>query len=569
MKIGALFFLLLVSSRLVSWAQSPFGYYFQDTIKPNHRISGSLDSVDHYLATYQQTLPGFFNPNSFQFSYADLNRTWYTPYKKRYSAIPHVAFAYSMGSKMAQFGRVTYTQTIDTNTYLQFDYTRNSTNGNLRNSKFERNSVQLGLMHESRYYGTILDVSFAFDNTQQSDGLRGDTLRSGYPLAFQASTKNNASYKQRQLAVSWKNYISFVKDSTHKFGLLLQPQFEIRNFRYTESDTLEGIYGFYNYDSVTTSDYWEASSLRLNGGVFYRNNAFQLEGGVSARYWDYDNLIYHSDTTEIAAFAAFNVNWKGIRIDALGNMTFIGALGEKDVLVTAQKQLKKNDLSLQLGFAQKYPDLAQRAYYGNTLQYSWQNRILATRSHLQLNWKNNNRILPFGLRVFGESNTKMPVFLSGKWRQDTLTNLNVAGVELNFEYRYKVLLIQGRASYRVSSQNVLPNWLTFGRLAYNGTLFKGKKLKTVTGVEVGYISPYTLLDYAPVANTYYFGASGQRFGEMMKLHFFTQFDLGYFRWFIRVENIEQTFLKKPTYQAIGYPVTPFQFRFGVSWDFFN
>lgn len=569
MKKWTLFLLFVAFCRLISWAQSPFGFYFQDTIKPNHRISGSLDSVDHYLGSYQHTLPGFFNPNTFQFSYSDLNRTWFTPFQKRFSAIPHIAFAYSMGSKMAQIGRVTYTQAVDTNTYLQFDYVRNSNNGNLRNSKFERNAVQLALMHESKYYGTILDLSFAFDNTQQSDGLRDDTLRSGFPLVFQASTKNNANYKQRQLSISWKNYISFIKDSTHKFGLLIQPQFDIRNFRYLESDTLIGIYGFYNYDSLSTNDYWETSSLRMNGGVFYRNNAFHLEGGVSARYWDYDNLIHHLDTTEISAFAAFHMNWKGIRIDALGNMTFSGALGEKNIQFKAQKQWKLNELTLKLGVSQKYPDLHQRVFYGNTLNYGWQNKILATQSNLQFSWKNKNRIIPFSIRAFGESNVKMPVFLSGAWRQDTLTNLNVTGVELSFDYRYKVLLIQGRASYRLSSQNVLPSWLTFGRLAYNGTLFKGKKLKTVTGVELGYISPYTLLDYAPVANTYYFGASGQRFREMMKLHFFTHFDLGYFRWFIRLENIEQTFLKKATYEAIGYPVTPLQFRFGVSWDFFN
>jgi hypothetical protein len=56
---------------------------------------------------------------------------------------------------------------------------------------------------------------------------------------------------------------------------------------------------------------------------------------------------------------------------------------------------------------------------------------------------------------------------------------------------------------------------------------------------------------------------------MMKLHFYTQFDLGYFRWFIRVENIEQTFVKPTNFEGVGYPVTPLQLRFGVSWDFFN
>jgi hypothetical protein len=150
-----------------------------------------------------------------------------------------------------------------------------------------------------------------------------------------------------------------------------------------------------------------------------------------------------------------------------------------------------------------------------------------------------------------------------------LNQLTVFGAEVSFDYRIKSFLLQGRGSYRASKQNILPNWLIGGRIAYNGTLFKGKKLKTVTGIDIGYISHFNILDFAPYMNSYVFATPHLSFRDQMKLHFFTQFDLGYFRWFIRIENIEQTFLKKANYEALGYPVTPFQFRFGVSWDFFN
>ena len=60
-----------------------------------------------------------------------------------------------------------------------------------------------------------------------------------------------------------------------------------------------------------------------------------------------------------------------------------------------------------------------------------------------------------------------------------------------------------------------------------------------------------------------------KFNAMPKLNVFTQFDLGYFRWFVRFENIEQFWQKSVNFEALGYPVVPFQFRFGVSWDLFN
>ncbi|WP_430402054.1 putative porin [Fluviicola sp.] len=569
MKKWALFILFTSFCQLISLAQSPFGNYFQDSLKPGHRISGKLDSVDVNLANYQHTLPSDFNPFTFIFSYSDLNTSWLKPQVKRFSAIPHIAFEYSMGSRLDQFGKITYTQALDSNTFIQFDYIRRNNGGNLRNSSFERNTVQLGLMHRSKYYGTILDVSFYGNSNQFSNGLIGDSVRTDIPILLQEVEKQNAGNKTKELHIDWKNYISFTKDSLQKVGVILQPRLDIKNQRYFERDTVEKIYGFSNYDTINTYDYWELSSLKLNGGVFYKNRSFNIEAGLGARYWDYDNMVIHQDTTEISGFAALDLNIKGYALNALANYTFVGANGETKILADLKKSFRTNIFSVNAGFISQYPENYQRSYYGNTLAYNWGSKILSTRTTLKLNWNSKNRFVPFFLQAFMENNSKMPVFIQNRWRQDTLTSLNVLGVQAGFEYSFKKLLIQGRASYRESTGDLLPNWLISGRIAYNGGLFKAKKLKTVTGIEVGYISHYQLIDFVPQINTYSLLSTGQQFRDMMKLHFFTQFDLGYFRWFIRVENIEQTFVKPGNFEALGYPVTRLQFRFGVSWDFFN
>lgn len=569
MKKWALFLLIVAFCQLSGLAQSPFGNYFQDSLKPGHRISGKLDSVDANLAAYQHTLPGDFNPFLFHFSFSNLNTVWVKPQLRRFSSIPHIAFEYSMGSKSAQFGKITYTQAIDSNTFIQFDYIRNSTAGNLRNSSFERNTAQLMLMHRSHYYGTILDVSFYGSNNRLSNGTIGDSVREGFALQFQEVDKSNTENKIKEFHIDWKNYISFTKDSLQKIGLLLQPRLDIQNLRYLETDTLEGIYGFYNYDSLNTADYWELASLKMNGGIFYKNRGFNIEAGLGARYWDYDNMLIHQDTTEIHGFAALDMNIKGYMINAAANYTFIGASGETQITAEAKKAFRTNVFSANGLFSRKYPQNYQRAYYGNTLAYNWTNKELFTKSALNFNWVNKNRFVPFFAQAFLENNSKMPVFIQNRWRQDTLISLNVLGVQAGFEYSYKKLLIQGRASYRESTKDLLPNWMFSGRIAYNGGLFKAKKLKTVTGIEIGYVSHYQLLDFVPQMNTYTFVNTVGQFNDMMKLHFYSQFDLGYFRWFVRVENIEQTFVKPTNFEGVGYPVTPLQLRFGVSWDFFN
>jgi hypothetical protein len=565
-----LLFLLVTSfCQLVSLAQSPFGNYFQDTLKPGYRISGKLDSVDVNLASYQHTLPGDFNPFQFQFSFSQLSTSWLKLPIRRFSSIPHIAFEYSMGSKLAQFGKITYTHALDSNTFIQLDYIRNSSNGNLRNSSFERNTVELSLMHRSKYYGTILDVSFYGNNNNFSNGLIGDSIQEGFALIFQEVVKSNSGNKIKEFHADWKNYISFTKDSLQKIGVILQPRLDIKNQRYFEQDTLQKIYGFYNYDSANTYDYWQLSAFKLNGGLFYKVKTFNIEAGLGTRYWDYDNLKIHQDTTEAYGFAAIDFQLKGYTFSGIANYTFVGANGETSIQAQAKKVFAKNSFALSGGFSRQYPENYQRTFYGNTLNYSWTNKILSTRTVGNINWSNKNRVIPFFVQGYAEANSKMPIFVKDKWRQDTLTTLNVVGIQVGFEYLFKKLLIQSRVSYRESTRSLLPNWLISGRIAYNGGLFKAKKLKTVTGIEVGYISSYSLLDFTPMSNAYSLVATGREFQPMMKLHFFSQFDLGYFRWFIRIENIEQTFVKPTNFEGLGYPVTPLQLRFGVSWDFFN
>jgi hypothetical protein len=122
---------------------------------------------------------------------------------------------------------------------------------------------------------------------------------------------------------------------------------------------------------------------------------------------------------------------------------------------------------------------------------------------------------------------------------------------------------------QLSETTVVPTYLFAARLGFNGALFKAKKMKTAMGFDLGYTSSYQLMEYVPYMQTITFSNTTQIYAAMPKLHFFANFDLGFFRWFLRLENIEQTFQKKINFEALGYPVVPMQFRFGVSWDLFN
>jgi hypothetical protein len=133
----------------------------------------------------------------------------------------------------------------------------------------------------------------------------------------------------------------------------------------------------------------------------------------------------------------------------------------------------------------------------------------------------------------------------------------------------KRLFFQPSITVQLSEYTVVPKLLVAARVGFNGTLFKAKKMKTALGVDLGYTSSCQLMEYVPYMQTYSFSIATNTYAAMPKLHLFANFDLGFFRWFLRLENIEQTFQKKMNFEALGYPVVPMQFRFGVSWDLFN
>lgn len=569
-KLYKLVFLIAcLKSPFVS-GQTVFHRYFDTDLLPGYRISGKLDSVDFKLSIAQSNLPGTFTPLTPDFRYTDLYRVRTTPIVKRFSAIPHVGFGYSMGSRLYQVGKITYTQTIDTNTYIQFDYNRISTNGMMRNNSVESNQVDWSLMHNGQHYGTEFVFHYFNGKYGINGGLLGDTLDQLIDLQFQPVKKENAERIYKSFTLDWNNYFSVLPaDSTseERAGFFVDVNYGIANSRYQEVDTLPGIYGVIHYDSITTNDYWEKTNIALPVGVFYSNAVWSGKAGLKVNYWDYDNLIVHRDTVEVSTFADFEGSFRGWKGAVGGRYTFIGAQGENRFYLNLSRQWQKIAFGLRGEINAAYPQIYQRYFYGNNAAYTWTNKQLTNVVSGEASLAYRNRIIPISVSAFYYSAQNAPEFDGQSWHSDA--DYSYTGLRLNASYMYKVLLLQFNGTVQASSHNFLPATLLNGRIAYNGALFKAKKLKTVTGFEIGQIGTFNALQYIPYMNVYGYDSSFKRFVNMPKLHFYTQFDLGYFRWFIRLENIEQAIIHSTNQPSRGYSVAPMQVRFGVSWDFFN
>jgi hypothetical protein len=150
-----------------------------------------------------------------------------------------------------------------------------------------------------------------------------------------------------------------------------------------------------------------------------------------------------------------------------------------------------------------------------------------------------------------------------------LQNVSLLQFNLRSDLSIGKLLIQPSIISYSGTLNNAPSLLASLRFGYNGTIFKAKKLKVAIGIDAGYRTAYQLVDYNRLLDAYVLSSKNSTYAAMPKLHAFANFDLGYFRWYLRFENIEQSWIKSVNMEAIGYPVVPFQLRFGVSWDLFN
>lgn len=567
--------IIVVSCVLRAHGQSPFYHYFQDTLRPGHRISGSFDSIDVAISTVQTTLPTQSSPNRTVFRPEDWYVTSALPDRPlRYSSIPHVGLSYSFGSNTSQQAGISYTQALSARQFAQMDYERVSSAGAIRNAAFENNSFQLNHLIRTHRYASQLSIRFDGTNKGLNGGFVGDTVEDpAQPIEFNAVNKSNATLRERQFELDVWQFLSFTKDSLLKTGLYVRPRFRIHNRLFQEQGNIASIYGTANIDPDKTRDHWERSEIGATAGYFFHTRTLAVNAGLFARYWDFDNLSGHSDTTEtgLSADLSLQVN-QSIALRATGSLTLTGATGENNILAGLNYRNTHFSVTGDFVFQQRYPDNYQRFYYGNVLNYGWQTKQLITTSGIRVRAASAWRFLPLKAAFDLVNVQNNPFFVNNQWRQDTLTSLSVMALRVHADLKWKKLFFQPEVRFQQSTLDWMPEFQAYARLGFDGYLFKAKKLRATIGVEAGYTGAYQLLGYVPVMDTYVLTdgtSSVSRFTEMPKLHVFTQYELGFFRWFIRVENIEQAFLKTVNMEAIGYPVVPLQLRIGMSWDLFN
>ncbi|MCH2230274.1 MAG: putative porin [Crocinitomicaceae bacterium] len=555
-------------------------FYEIDTLRYEDRIDGPIDSIDVNSGNLPTTFDGGVNTigtqgvsvsNLYENIVSNPFQRTHKFSKVEFSALPHLGFAYSFGAQGTQFIHAKYNHAFTEKLILDVDYVKSSTAGVIRNSASSLNDLGLQLLRAGNKYSTYVKASFNLNTVAHSGGLQNvDSIIEQFGLEFAPVQKGAADSKNKLGIIDWDNYFNLLPDSLRQLGLKTTHKYSVFNRVYNEfSDTLSELYQVINIDSTFTRDQTNLASITNGAGIFFASNNFSIDGVLTHRYWDLQNLGSHIDTTEIGIESSARLNLRGFCLSNELKINLIGAANEFSEEVSVQYNTKK------LGFYARYflknqlmqPD--QRKYLSNHVLYDG-NFLKQTATGLKASLRYD--FIPekynVGLCVDLNSITNPFVFNGTNWVNDSI-DFNFASFSIDGGVQLGPLHINPRYIYSVSKNYYLPQSQLFARIFVKGKLFKAKKLEALIGVDASYTSSFRLKSYIPFMDTYDWNNTTTYSNSSTNLHAFIALGISEFRFFIRYENIGYFWSDKLTQELLNYPIAGTRMRVGITWDFFN
>jgi hypothetical protein len=162
-------------------------------------------------------------------------------------------------------------------------------------------------------------------------------------------------------------------------------------------------------------------------------------------------------------------------------------------------------------------------------------------------------------------------FIGETWRNDSLKSFGFNQFSLRANYRFRIVNIQPNYSFTLSSKDfqIIPMHQIQTRIFIKGGIFKAKKLKAYTGVDLSYVSAYQRVGFS--SNTSVFQLDNLTTIDLgySNLHFFAGFQIDEFKFYVRFENIGYFWNDHNIAVMKNYPIASTQLRVGLTWDFFN
>lgn len=552
-----------------------------DTIDLSYRSGGNpLEIIDLDLLGVVNLRPGagfaeIFEHNLASNLYVSPAGFTYLQNEKRVTEkrtpLPYLGFRYGFGSALNQAVDVSFHQFYSEQSHLHFRYHRRTSNGLIRRGAFRLNDVNLIVHHSKDKWTTKFDGYYGGYNYEENDGLISAELIGLQPLDFSPIRKENAESEVRKVDINWLNYYDIYRDSIIAHGLTSKTNYQLTGRLYTEKgvDNTGAVDIF--IDSVNTRDKFQTPSISNGFGYFFSSDFLQVDGTLNHRYWRYQNLGQHRDTTEIFLHSNAYMGWDRFNVRNEFYLNTLGALGE--LYNRAEiffKPFNKTYVTGGVNFDNRLPVPYQRFHFANNIQ--WELEELQTQQIINLEgnikYGDTNNVYA-GLNITSINNGLY--FLNEEWRQDTLDFISVGTISLGGEFHSRLWHLYPKVMLRFNTENFAYQPLISARLraAFKKGFFKNDALVLAFGVDLGYDSDHEHLIYNTIINVMEPGQSPRSTPSLLRINFFMGAQVDTFRFFLRAENIDYFINPQDAFIDPNFPITPFIIRLGVTWDFFN
>lgn len=551
-----------------------------DTLHYQHRTGGDIDTMDLTFLKSLSLLPGLgFNhqynlPSYYLFSSNPLlqaNIFFTTNDQMTFSGLPHLGFFYSFGSKGTQVLHADYQQVFKGTSILNLKLDRQSGTGFVRNGVFNASDFELKFQRNGTHWKTTVLGRYKLNTA----GLNGGVLDTASYLAFggefAAVRKSNATSSNKQGAIDWTNHLFFSSDSTHRrtHGLLTNHFFDLNNRTYSEIDSISKLYPNTYLNADTTADQYQMNDLTNGIGYFVSTPTLELSGLLNQRYRRIQNLGSMSDTLEYSA--KFSGQYKKGKLRIVENyyQNMYGAEGE----LSSKTSLQYMDSTWSMALLGKYermlPNMLQRAYRSNNLNYLLPNLALQTTIDLQgdLDFRLSN-VFSIQLNAGYLSRKNVLTWSGNDWSNGKYASFDLTHGKLQTTIEFKGLRFSPFAQIN-KGLDFLPDLVYGARVSYKKRVFKAKKMELLMALDAVQNSRYRLMDYNNLLDVYVMNETNTLNSGYYSLYATFGFAIEEFRFFLRAENLQTTFQSKLYPVAVNYFNSSFAMRIGITWDFIN
>jgi hypothetical protein len=571
-RIAVLFVLLALSSELKAQVQ-----LVCDTLKYEDRTGGAFDSVDVANSWSSSTFDGGYDLYTYRNSnVSSLVNVLTSPQyliplsnkEFRYTSLPHIGFAYSFGGQGSQFLRANYSQSFTERISLNIDYSRNSSNGYLRNGAMENHYVSLKFRAYGKRLAIWLEGSYGLFKTDYSGGITTDTLINDFGLEFTPTKKSQASQKASIGNARLRTELNFL-DSARRFGLTTNHEFSIYDRLYTEEDTLYGIYNEVYIDSFATYDRYNLPKLSNGGGFFLSNSSFYLNAMIEHAYWRYRNLSLQSDTNELNLRSELLFMRGGLDISNDFSFNLYGnfnGIEDQFHLSYARDRWK---LLTHFSFISGPPEVFKRFYRGNNFQFELGNigRTSTVQTGGDIEIRAGDQLIGGGIAYTGLSQPY--VWQDTSWTDDVYGTLSFFSVSLKADVSYKALHINNRFRYTYNDEKLTPSFAYDFRLFSKFKIFEAKRLELLAGVHGLMLGQFSKRSFIPALDQQVWSSSPEIMPTFFNMSVFAGMQIDEFRFYLRFENLAYLWNDKLRSDISDYPIPSTRLRIGVVWDFYN